>query len=209
MTLTASATQILNAAETLFARHGYDGVSMQQIASDAGISKANIYHHFKSKDELYLAVLKYALQDMKTLLNELQHVEGTATEQLTHFSIEHLKQINAKSSISKLIIRELIDGDSSRGQALAEQVFAEYFSLLKSLLRQSQVRGEIRNDIDSNHMAAALVGMNVFLFQSWPALQHLPNNTFKSQQKSGTTMLQLLLHGFIPDKQTTTHKENI
>jgi len=197
MALTPSATQILIVAENLFSKRGYDGVSMQQIASDAGISKANIYHHFKSKDLLYLAVLKYALQDMNELLAELQHIDGTATEQLTHFSIEHLKHINAKSSISRLILREMIDGDSSRGQELAEQVFSEYFSLLRSLLCKGQERGEIRCDIDPDHMAAALAGLNVFLFQSWPALQHFPGNVFKDQQASGKIMFELLLNGFV------------
>jgi TetR/AcrR family transcriptional regulator len=195
MTLTSGATHILVAAEQLFAKRGYDGVSMQQIASDAGISKANIYHHFKSKDELYLAVLKYALQDMHELLAQLQHIDGTSIEQLAHFSSEHLKHINANSSISRLILREMLDGDRLRGQELAEQVFGEYFSLLKSLLSTCQERGEIRSDIDPDHMAAALAGMNVFLFQSWPALQHFPGNRFKSQHESGKIMFELLFNG--------------
>jgi len=196
MTLTPGATQILIAAEKLFAKRGYDGVSMQQIASDACISKANIYHHFKSKDALYLAVLKYALQDMNVLLAELQSVHGTSTKQLAHFSAEHLKHINANSSISRLILREILDSSSARGQDLAEQVFAEYFSLLRSLLCKCQARGEIRSDIDPDHMASALAGMNVFLFQSWPALQHFPGNVFKNQQESGEIMFELLCNGF-------------
>ena len=40
---------ILEAAERLFAQQGYDGVSMRTIAREAGVSKANIYHHFDSK----------------------------------------------------------------------------------------------------------------------------------------------------------------
>jgi len=200
MALTSSATKILIAAEKLFAKRGYEGVSMQQIAADASISKANIYHHFKSKDELYLAVLKYALQDMNELLATLQHIDGTSTEQLARFSAEHLKHINTKSSISKLILREMLDGGSSRGQELAEQVFADYFSLLRSLLCKCQDRGEIRRDIDPDHMAAALAGMNVFLFQSWSSLQHFPDHAFKDQQESGKIMFELLFNGFVTRK---------
>lgn len=197
MILTPRATEILIVAEKLFSERGYDGVSMQKIATDVGISKANIYHHFTSKDELYLAVLNYALQDMNGLLTALQDIEGTSTEQLSHFSSEHLKHINTKSSISKLILREMIDDRSSRGKELAEQVFAEYFSLLRTLLRTCQDRGEIRSDIDPDHIAAALTGMNVFLFQSWPALQHFPGQIFKNQQDSGKIMFELLCNGFV------------
>jgi len=46
---------ILEAAETLFAEKGFDAVSMSAIARLANTSKPNIYHHFKNKNELYLA----------------------------------------------------------------------------------------------------------------------------------------------------------
>jgi len=52
---------ILKASERLFAEKGYDGASIGAIAKLAGVSKANIYHHFASKDELYSKILKRAL----------------------------------------------------------------------------------------------------------------------------------------------------
>ncbi|MDQ6963930.1 MAG: TetR/AcrR family transcriptional regulator [Mariprofundales bacterium] len=186
------------AAERLFAQRGYDGVSMQQIASAAAISKANIYHHFQSKDALYLAVLKHALHDINELLTTLQKIDGNAHEQLRDFSAAHLHHINSNSSISRLILREMLDSSSARGQELAEQVFAEYFSLLKKLIYRCQQRGEVRSDIDPDHMAAAVAGINVFLFQSWSALQHFPGDIFNDQQKSGETMFDLLFNGFAP-----------
>jgi len=196
MTLSPGASHILNTAEQLFARHGYDGVSMQQIATAAAISKANIYHHFQSKEKLYLALLKQGLEDMKQLLDSLQEIEGSARTRLAHFSAEHLNHIRANSSISKLILRELLDGDSSRGEMLAKQLFEEYFSTLRAALAQCQESNEIRDDIDPDHMAAALVGMNVFLFQAWPALKHLPGHLFSDHQESGMVMFELLFNGF-------------
>jgi len=133
---------------------------------------------------------------MNELLATLHHIDGTAIEQLAHFSREHLKHINANANISKLILREMLDGDSSRGRDLAEQVFSEYFSRLKLLLSKGQQRGEIRSDIDPDHMAAALAGINAFLFQSWSALQHFPGNAFTNQQESGAIMFEMLFNGF-------------
>ena len=51
---------ILEAAEILFADKGFDAVSMSAIARLAETSKPNIYHHFKSKHGLYLAVMQTA-----------------------------------------------------------------------------------------------------------------------------------------------------
>ena len=45
--------QILAAATTLFAEHGYDGVSLRAIAQESGVSQPLIHHHFGSKQELW------------------------------------------------------------------------------------------------------------------------------------------------------------
>ncbi|MFY9263960.1 MAG: TetR/AcrR family transcriptional regulator [Solirubrobacterales bacterium] len=49
---------ILEHATDVFGTRGYHNVSMDEIAEQAGISKALVYQHYESKDELYLAVLK-------------------------------------------------------------------------------------------------------------------------------------------------------
>ena len=68
---------ILNAAEVLFAQKGFDAVSMSAIAKLANTSKPNIYHHFKNKNELYLAVMKAAVRRSSALLDTLEHAPGT------------------------------------------------------------------------------------------------------------------------------------
>ena len=49
---------ICQAAVDLFLSEGYDGASMDRIASDAGVSKRTVYNRFKSKDDLFAAVIK-------------------------------------------------------------------------------------------------------------------------------------------------------
>ena len=50
--------KILNTAGKLFSQRGYFGVSMSQIAQQVGITKAALYYHFDSKQDIYLTVLK-------------------------------------------------------------------------------------------------------------------------------------------------------
>ena len=45
--------EILSAATGLFARHGYDGTSMQMIADEAEISVGKLYLHFEGKEDIY------------------------------------------------------------------------------------------------------------------------------------------------------------
>jgi len=48
----ATTHQILNAAADLFARNGYDGVSVRQIAEKTGVKESSLYNHFKSKSDI-------------------------------------------------------------------------------------------------------------------------------------------------------------
>ena len=47
---------ILEVSTQLFARHGFDGVTMRQIATESGFSMPSIYHHFGNKEDLFKAV---------------------------------------------------------------------------------------------------------------------------------------------------------
>ncbi len=60
--------QILDACMAVFARHGYKNTSTVMLAEAAGISKALIFHHFKSKKELYLSVLERCIGKVRTEL---------------------------------------------------------------------------------------------------------------------------------------------
>ena len=49
---------ILEAAKRMFTAHGFDGVSMDQIAAEAGVSKLTVYSHFGDKESLFAAAVR-------------------------------------------------------------------------------------------------------------------------------------------------------
>ncbi|WP_311154799.1 TetR/AcrR family transcriptional regulator [uncultured Streptococcus sp.] len=71
--------KVLNTATQLFIQKGSEKTSMQDIAQTAGISKGAIYHHFKSKDEIVLAVMR----SRQELMEEEMKQWLKATENLT------------------------------------------------------------------------------------------------------------------------------
>jgi len=72
-----TASRIMDAAEDLFARHGYDGTSLRQIASAANIQQPGLYNHFSGKQGLYKAVLHRALNPMAgALAQHLNRASG-------------------------------------------------------------------------------------------------------------------------------------
>ena len=56
--------QIRSAATELFLRHGFDGVSVDEIVQAVGGSKTNVYNHFRNKEGLFVAIVKGLCEDL-------------------------------------------------------------------------------------------------------------------------------------------------
>ena len=63
-------SQIINAAEDVFTKKGFDEARMDDIAEQTGLSKGTLYNYFKSKDDLIIAILDRIFQ-----LGALNHME--------------------------------------------------------------------------------------------------------------------------------------
>lgn len=70
--------KLIETATLLFARHGYHAVGIDRIIAEAGVSKVTMYHHFRSKDELILAVLRRRDSSYRNLV--MREVEKRAKE---------------------------------------------------------------------------------------------------------------------------------
>ena len=92
--------KILNTATQLFIQKGSEKTSMQDIAQTAGISKGAIYHHFKSKDEIVLAVLRSRQElmekEMKQWLKATENLTGR--EQLQTILKSNLESQTARAT---------------------------------------------------------------------------------------------------------------
>lgn len=64
----STAEQILDAATTFFARYGYHGTSIRDLAKAVGISVATLYYHIQSKEELYRRVFQRQFQEEEELI---------------------------------------------------------------------------------------------------------------------------------------------
>lgn len=174
----AGRDEILRAATDLFAESGFDAVSMNSIAVCAGTSKANVFHHFGSKDALYLAVMRDACGRFETSLDAFEGESGDFAQRLSDFVREDITAMAAQSDYSHLILREVLDSGPRRGQALATEVFDHAFGRIVTVLERAQARGEVTADVPPALAASMLIACNVFMFQSQHVLKYLPGVDF-------------------------------
>lgn len=105
---------ILDAAERRFAEKGFSGVSVRQIASDAGLkNQASLYHHFKNKQALYEAVLERGVEPIFSLLAQGASGGGLASllgpEGSDPFLEGVLEYLNERPHLPRLIQRAGLD----------------------------------------------------------------------------------------------------
>ncbi|MCH6483344.1 TetR/AcrR family transcriptional regulator [Pseudoxanthomonas sp. LH2527] len=91
---------ILEAAKQLFAREGFNGVSMDQIAAEAGVSKLTVYSHFGDKDALFAAAVKAKCEEMlPDTLFELE-LTGSLRDQLKAIAQAFFALVTSEEAIS-------------------------------------------------------------------------------------------------------------
>lgn len=152
---------ILNAAEEVFAEHGFDGARIDAIAETAGYNKSLIFHYYDDKLGLYAAVLKrideQGAELQATLLAPLGADESltsdtdkfrtflaTATRLLFDVLIEHPR-------LSRMIAWEEAEGWQTM-RKIASQFNTEDEKLFRQLLNKAQQAGIIRPKIDPDRL---------------------------------------------------------
>lgn len=188
----------MESAEVLFAEKGFDAVSMSAIARLANTSKPNIYHHFKNKNELYLAVMKAAVQRSSLLLDALEQAPGSFSQHLSDFSAGQLSNILSHDRSTQLILRETLSGGSQRGQEIAKHVVNEVFERLVDMIHQGQQAKEFRGEIDPALAAFMVIASNMFFFQASPIMQHIPKIDFSDDALSYSRgVMDILFNGIV------------
>jgi TetR/AcrR family transcriptional regulator len=114
----ANAERILDAALSAFARLGFAGARIDRIADSAGLSKTNLLYYFRTKEELYLAVLTRTLEMWLEPLRELDASRDPA-EALGHYIARKLEYSRSHPEGSRLFAMEILQGAPMLSRVLA------------------------------------------------------------------------------------------
>src|SRR5688572_16149146 len=104
-----NAERILDAGLLIFSRHGYSGARIDQIADAAEMSKPNLLYYFRTKEELYRAVLRRTLDMWLKPLRELDPKKDPR-EALGHYIDQKLAYSRKHPVASRLFAIEIMQG---------------------------------------------------------------------------------------------------
>ncbi len=166
----SSRDKILDVAEALFARRGYAGVGLREVAAAVGLGKSSLFHHFRSKGHLYYEVIGRVLGRIQTSLRSVRQRDATVSEQLDRWIDTLIDALAEHPTSARLLLRSLVEEETLPGEpppehAVAEGVLAEILAEAEALLRKGVEGGEFRN-ISISHTLQTLIGATVYHFAS-------------------------------------------
>lgn len=138
----------LRAATRHFARRGFDATSLQDVATDVGVTKPAILHHFPSKEELRRAVLAAMLDHWRERLPALL-VAATATEDRFDGVLGELRAFfTADPDRARLVTREMLDRPDEIRELMRAHV-RPWIGAVALYIDKGKERGEHHADVDA------------------------------------------------------------
>jgi AcrR family transcriptional regulator len=131
----------LAAAVELFAQHGYDGTSVAQVITRAGVAKGGFYHHFASKEALLYEVYGDLISRQLKAMDEIVGRGLPAADTLRAIVVDLVVSTAASSRQALVFWREMHKLGDERSEQYRRQR-RRYHDTVKRLVRDGQAAGE-------------------------------------------------------------------
>jgi AcrR family transcriptional regulator len=138
-------SQILRAAEEVFAERGYAGATIEEIARAAGVAKGTIYLYFRSKDEIYRATHEHYVAELRAVTEAAVAGAAGFAAKLRAFVDSKLRFCTAHRAFFSLYLSQPVPRDGpAELRARLETHAREQVALLAGAVAAGQTAGEAR-----------------------------------------------------------------
>ena len=144
--------RLVDAAEVCFHRHGLAKTTIEDIASEALVSRSTVYRHVGDRDELLLEVLLRAADRFFDRLQKRVTTELTISGALVDGVLYTLASVRRDEDLMLLFAPEAI-GYTTRIAGSSEAIFARTAERLRPMIEPAQEAGEMRSDLTVEEIA--------------------------------------------------------
>jgi len=144
----AKREQLLTAGRAVFSERGFHAATVDQIAESAGVGKGTVYLYFRSKQELYVAIMEHDLEELHAETVQEMSKSGTALDRIRAYMRVRCAFAERRHDFLRLLATEspILVG---RNEPLARLIGVTHpersLLLLKHVLEDAINQGEMRN----------------------------------------------------------------
>jgi TetR/AcrR family transcriptional regulator, fatty acid metabolism regulator protein len=181
---------ILDAAVRVFARRGYHGSRVGDIATEAGVAHGLLYHYFASKEEVLETVFRDNFGELLERFRAVESSEEAAAEKLEGIAKILLRTWRNDPDLVTVMVREV--ARSPQLQSQVEEV-REAFAIIQRVIEQGQADGTFRRDVDARLASWIVYGGLEEVLTGW-VLGQLPDGD-DEVARAERTAIDLVLGG--------------
>lgn len=166
-----SQDDIIKAAADVMREHGYDATTMKDIAARVNLTAASLYHHFKNKDFLLLAVLEHGLQQAIDLVEPIIQSDLPISEKLQQMIHTHIDGVTKNPAFGAAIVFEIrtlmnltsLERDNGAKKEFIERRDAffkqrdDFEKMFRETVKEGIAKGVFR-EVDAAIFAKAMLG---------------------------------------------------
>jgi AcrR family transcriptional regulator len=200
---------IMLAAAEVLRRNGYEATTMKDIAAAVNLTAASLYHHFRNKDTLLLAVLEAGLEAIISLMQPIACTEQSSADRLREMIRTHVLAVTENTAVGAAMVFEIralrhvkppaknasIEDQTAYNDFLTRRnaFFArrdEFERLFRQVVQAGIERGELR-PVDTGLYVKALLGA-----QNWVGVWYRQDGRL-SGETIADIMADMLLTGVV------------
>ena len=203
--------RILRAAIAAFGEHGYEGASTNQICTAAGISKGLLFHYFKSKENLFMAVLEHCLNEFVRSLQSVQLKRNASLTALTAFYQQQASFFSSHPGYYR-ILTQVPSGQSEALDAFVAREKESFSRALSLGLRLYLSRSPVRPGVDREVALEMITGIVMRLQEKYISAvshQEFPGEeVMRLMEKDFLSAVDIISYGILqpgeapPDEET-------
>jgi len=192
--VSSSYESIMETSLKLFSRQGYSATSIRQIADELGIAKATIYHHFKDKQAILVALIGGVAEKEQSALDEIRK-ELTPYNRLKKVVEVDLKLFRDSAGIIQTVRQEITDERTKFRDGYIGFI-KEQMTLIEESLADG-IRQNIFRELNPHDAAYSLMAM----IQGVVTMAMLTNKSQKIGKETSAQILDLFIRGIEKHKE--------
>lgn len=196
--------RILGAAERLFAERGFDSVSISDVAREAGVCKANVFHHFAGKQALYEAVLTESCARLGDEMQRMLAGDADPADQIRHFLDGYRRYLREHPATARLLLRELTGNPDLAESGPVFPVLTRLLDNLVAHVGAGRDAGVFRASVNSTIVASLLLGVTLFNSQTEHLRPHMRAWQDVGDDAYVDLLTDVLLHGVVSSQPAQT-----
>lgn len=183
--------EIVQATMELTAERGIKSVSTQAIADKVGIAQPTVFRHFKTRDDIFAAVIGWIAENLSKAILSGTNPEDTPDEQLRKLLQSQLSFINKHRAVPKILFSDLLHLESPKLKALLQELMNGYINRVTQLLEQGKENGLFRKELDADQTARYIAALIQGLLIRWSVYEF--NFSLEKEAQSIWNFLQPVL----------------